>query len=143
MPAASDTIDAIYKDPNQAKHTPIFPGYHGKQIRIMAYISDGSETVYTVPADNTLLLLNWNLQAFNSAATFEKAYCTMRDSTNTTRYRFFYSDDIGQGTLALTQSYTIPFEMETGDKILILSGHATLSIWVGFFGILVPTDEWR
>lgn len=143
MATAVDYIGSIYKSANQVKIQPTMPGYHGQQTRIMGYISNGSQILYTVPADHRFLLLNWSIQIMNSLDTYEKAYANIKDSGVTTRYRFFYSDDNGQGTLWQTQSYTIPLEMEAGDLIIIFSNAASLSIWGSFFGIEFAEGEWQ
>lgn len=111
-----------------------------QQVGAMNSAISGTATIYTVPANFTLFITGYYLQAvnFNAAGVYERG----RLYFGAQLIERIYSGSVSTGVqAAISHNLTFPFILRSGDTITIQSESGAGLTLGGFTGFLVPNCE--
>lgn len=92
-------------------------------------------TVYTVPADRTLIILYYTYIIFNSGAAGSSCSLEVRTSGGSLLYTLYFSYALGSASTTDTKSLNFPLELYETEKI-IYSGGVNTTLGLTLYGVL-------
>lgn len=128
----------LFAEKNRVNWMGVRPGVYGAKIaKDGSQLGIGSTTLYTVPADCTLLLFNsWSVSLMTSTAGLDHVMAIF-NAVPAVEYLLLHTLNLAATlTIAISQARTIPYELPEGYSVRlnVLGGAAILG---GFEGILV------
>lgn len=127
--------DVEYREPNQVKWLGYRPGHRGDQVIEYNNVSNGNQTVYTVPSGKTFFLTGWTFTA-NASATGVNAFFNLRNAGGglVLRWHYIHFDAVGQveDSRGLMFPIEIPedYYIEIATSAATVDAHCTVWGWV-------------
>ena len=124
----------VHREPNQVKWIGVRPGHNGIEILESGNVDNGTDVVYTVPADKLFLWFGWNAIMISNAYS---AACYI-GIFNAVPVLVKNIQTFGTGTnmaTSLSKSYWPPLEVAAGFSIRFVSTAAGRTLDGSIHGI--------
>ena len=128
---------AIFREPNRARWVGVRPGHDGTMLVASASATNNTATVYMVPAGKVLLVVAYDLFLVAAGVGAGTGYLNRAGETSFPLGRQFSNTQVGWHPHA-AGSFSIPFELNAGDTVTVVSSAATLTITCAVWGLLIP-----
>lgn len=128
--------ESFFAEYDRQKTFGVRPWLEGDILDIDETISDGNSTIYTVPANKVLLILNQNLLFHQTSATGYFGWAELRNSAGARRLMFGYHRNNLVSSTPIIHTYTFPIECVAGDYLRAYTNSSNCILYWAIYGVL-------
>lgn len=126
-----------WREPNRARWVGVRPGHDGDMLVKAGTAVNGTTIVYTVPVGKVLLVVAFTMYLTVGGAGAVTGFLNRAGEDAFCLGRLFQNTAAGWQP-HVNGNFPIPFELDAGDTVSIVSSAVTITGGLTVFGILMP-----